>query len=391
MSSKLPQEAGAESALLSFDSPASAPRRRAPTPKLKPTLDGAVFALIAAAVGFAAFNTGASLLYLIFSMMLSLFVVSGFAASRTLRGLEVRRRLGERVFANRPASIGLEIRNSKRLFASYSLRLSDKMAAEGELGPSAGAAFIFALAPRGHETVFYKAVFPKRGRQELAAVEVATRYPFGFLERRLALPLAESFIVYPEVRGIVDPRSAAFNRPGESERQERGEGIDLRSLRDYSDGDSAKKIVWKISARVNRLIVAETERETDVRRRFALDHRLRGPAMPWMRERFELAVSFLASAAVHFARRGETVSIHTPGGAMTASGGSGLDRLLKALALIELRENVEDAATGRWAPPEAIQILWGSESAAQSVEGLPFAEWSALLAPREGSLEGPPV
>jgi len=305
-----------------------------------------------------------------------------------LKGLEASRRPRERAFAHRPATIALDVANTKRLFASYSLRLSDAFASER----LAGTAYIFALPPRSTRSVDYKAVFPRRGYTELEGIEVATRYPFGFFERKLSLRIRERLLVYPEILPFASSPRAALKRPGQTESPERGEGASLRALRDYNEFDSAKRIVWKISARVNRLIVAETERETEARHQIALNNIVpAGGKTPEAAERFERAVSFVASLGTWLRKQGETAIVHLPAGSVTARNEVDMERLLRALALIELMDEGEAANAPpearprvRWATPSAVQLLYANEARVCS-STLEFREWSERMG--EGAAE----
>src|SRR5262245_1289099 len=63
------------------------------------TREGFIFVLLCLAIGAAAVNTGNNVLYLIFSLMLGLIVVSGMISRRMLLGLHVQVEFPPRLFS----------------------------------------------------------------------------------------------------------------------------------------------------------------------------------------------------------------------------------------------------------------------------------------------------
>lgn len=355
------------------------------------TVDGVLFILVTLAVGFAAYNTGASLLYLVLAMLLAFLVVSGFMASYMLRGLEVERRFVGALFARRPAPVSVVLRNTKRFFASYSLVLRDEIASDA----GAGSTFAYALAPGAEESLHYHVTFPRRGWAELSRIVLETRYPFGFFERRLTLPLRRRVLVYPQLFGVRLDQWRVLGRPGAHGGDRKGEGTELHSLRDYTREDSARRIVWKVSARVNRLIVAETERDADPIYHLAIHPVVADPGARETIEAFEAALSFLASLAVAIVPRGQRMVLYTPDGEVTLNERADLDRLLRVLATMELAlapaaaagadpkaspPAAAPAARRLRAPATALQVVFDGE-ARVTRHALERHEWSALMRP----------
>ena len=84
---------------------------------------GIAYVLAVLVIGIAALNTGNNLLYVIVAAMLAAIIVSGLASAGVLRGLELDVRLPERVFAGRPATGKIAVRNCRRWVASFSIRV----------------------------------------------------------------------------------------------------------------------------------------------------------------------------------------------------------------------------------------------------------------------------
>src|SRR5580700_3387742 len=88
------------------------------------TSGGFLFVVALALTGAGAFLSGNNLLFLVFSAMLALLLVSGFISRLVLAGLELELLLPEHVSARMPTSARIRIRNLKRLTPSFSIELS---------------------------------------------------------------------------------------------------------------------------------------------------------------------------------------------------------------------------------------------------------------------------
>jgi uncharacterized protein (DUF58 family) len=139
-------------------------------------------------------------------------------------------------------------------------------------------------------------------------LDLGTRAPFGFVERRVTIPLADEMVVYPRIGQLTRryfqlQRQASENRLGKrhdrSSQQEEYHG-----LRDYRPGDSSRWIHWRTSARRGELMVKEFEQQNEQDLAILVD--------PWLprtkisveqRDAMELAISFAATACLETCRR----------------------------------------------------------------------------------------
>src|SRR2546426_6269696 len=85
------------------------------------TSGGGIFLLILVVVGFAAWNTGNNLLFMIFSLLCSTLFVGGVAARASLRDLIVSARFPDHIFAGEAAPGIVTLRNAKRALPSFSI------------------------------------------------------------------------------------------------------------------------------------------------------------------------------------------------------------------------------------------------------------------------------
>ncbi len=87
----------------------------------EPTSGGGVFLVIIIVVGFAAWNTGNNLLFLVFSLLCSTLFVGWVAARSSLRDLTVSARFPDHIFAAEAAPVIVTLRNTKRVLPSFSI------------------------------------------------------------------------------------------------------------------------------------------------------------------------------------------------------------------------------------------------------------------------------
>src|SRR5688572_20122355 len=87
----------------------------------EPTSGGGVFLVIIIVVGFAAWNTGNNLLFLVFSLLCSTLFVGWIAARASLRDLTVSARFPDHIFAAEAAPVIVTLRNTKRVLPSFSI------------------------------------------------------------------------------------------------------------------------------------------------------------------------------------------------------------------------------------------------------------------------------
>ncbi|HEU4432136.1 MAG TPA: DUF58 domain-containing protein, partial [Pyrinomonadaceae bacterium] len=262
---------------------------------VEPTSGGGVFLIIIVVVGFAAWNTGNNLLFLVFSLLVSTLFVGWIAARASLRDLTVSARFPDHIFAAEPAPVIVTLRNTKRVLPSFSIMVE----ARGPTGESGKRRkryakrllAYFSYVP--HHAAAEQRVdqlFPQRGHVLIDGFELSTRFPFGFFRRRRRLRARNvDIIVYPKPEVISDELHLLPMYAGRNPSLRRGAGHDLFSLRDYQPQDDLRYIDWKATARSRRLTVREFTSEDERRITIVLDTRLPG-AVDEMKERFEHGV-----------------------------------------------------------------------------------------------------
>ncbi len=231
---------------------------------------GLLFALALALTGAAAFASANNLLFLVFSAMLALLLVSGFLSRLVLAGLELELLLPEHVSARVATPARIRLRNIKRLTPSFSIELSGTGEASILTTP-----IYFPLVPGGGVIeVPVSVTFPQRGRHRENVFALSTKFPFGFLKKSTTVSLRRETIVYPALEPD-DAAQASFDElAGEIEMNVRGAGQDFHRIRPYEMSDGARMVDWKSSAKSGALQVREFSREQQRAVEVFLDRRI---------------------------------------------------------------------------------------------------------------------
>ena len=302
----------------------------------EPTSGGGVFLVIIIVVGFAAWNTGNNLLFLVFSLLCSTLFVGWVHAGTSLRDLTVSARFPDHIFAAEPAPVIVTLRNTKRVLPSFSI-LVEARGPVNEVDPKRRRRHVkrllayFSYVP--HNAAAEQRVeqlFPTRGHVLIDGFELSTRFPFGFFRRRRRLHARNvDIVVYPKPEVISDELHLLPMYAGRMPAMRRGAGHDLFSMRDYQPQDDLRHIDWKATARSRRLTVREFTSEDERRITIVLDTRLSHGAGHDLPERFERGVVQAASLTKHFID--ERAEVRLVLGDDVGPFGSGTDQLYRCL------------------------------------------------------------
>jgi len=214
-----------------------------------------------------------------------------------------------RTTRGRTITLEAEVRNRDTLAARYvKLRAIASSQIEVHIEPSAGEVpasgrlkvKVLVHAPRvGHHGVHGLAL-EVHGASGLFEVPLTFANPYGI--EVLPRPFA-TYLMQP--RGGRSHLVAASGRPGRS----RGEGSDLRELREHMPGDPFRRIAWKASARRGTLLVRDFEREERDVVWLLLDASVDLWAGPLGRAPLDLAIDEIASVATRHLSRGDRVGL----------------------------------------------------------------------------------
>lgn len=342
------------------------------------TTGGAIIVGLMVIVGFAAWNTGNNLLFLVLSFLTSSLIVGFFIGNFCLKKLDVKMRFPETVFAEEKTPILVSLHNRKRIFPTFSVvsevrgKDRDKSVMYDEVKkilPEKWAKRIAAPPIIKHTLDYFvrvpqkgfvenkvEHIFKHRGRFIIKDFELSTKFPFGFFRhrRRLVAQRAE-IVIFPKLIDIDEETIDLPLEMGKLVTNKHGLGQDLLALREYQPLDDMRRIDWKATARVQRLIVREFSAEDDKRITFYFDSRLKeekdekklslrdrisaeqkGQKELFLSERFENGLSKTASLMANFTEdQAEIRLIIDEDVGEFGIGKEHLNECLKRLALIE--------------------------------------------------------
>ena len=302
--------------------------------RVRPTVEGWIFLATSLAVSLAALNTGNNLLYLVFAAMLSLVALSGVLSEAAVRRLDVRRRLDEQVFAGQGARGTWLLQNPRRFVPHLALRVDELTAPHADLEDASGAEVPWVPAG-GREQWPGRWTFSRRGLHRLRGVRVSTSWPFGIFRKSYDIEAPIDVLVCPRPVRAPLPRLAP-GASGATERSDRGGGrADLRELRAWREGEDPRLIHWRTSARRDRRIVVDREREDDGEVEVVVAR----PVGPERHRRFERALSEATGQVLAADRADRRIVLRLPGRApMHGRDEATLRAILRQLALAELPE-----------------------------------------------------
>lgn len=205
--------------------------------------------------------------------------------------------------------IEAEVRNRDNLAARYvKLRAIASSQLEVTIEPSAGE-----VPAAGRLKVLVKVQAPRVGHHGVHGLALEVHGASGLFEVPLtfANPYGIEVLPRPFATYLMQPRGgrshlvASSGRPG----RKRGEGSDLRELREHQPGDPFRRIAWKASARRGTLLVRDFEREERDVVWLVLEASVDQWAGPVGRAPLDLAIDEVASVATRHLARGDRVGL----------------------------------------------------------------------------------
>lgn len=223
-----------------------------------PTKTGVALILLTIGIGSAAFNTGHNILYLALSVLLSTLLVSGVLSWLNFKGCRWRMELRDRLRVGERTPVHLLLHNGKRRLPTYCLTF--RVGAQRE-GRYASIRLPSRLEAGEEIRLLWDFVPQQRGVEYVALAGLVSRYPFGFLKKKIRDSYRREVLVWPRRIACRFHGSRAGRARPHGARRRPGEGVELVRLREYRPGDPPRKVHWKASARVGKLQVRETAQE----------------------------------------------------------------------------------------------------------------------------------
>jgi uncharacterized protein (DUF58 family) len=334
------------------------------------TREGVAYIMLVLVIGIAAMNTGNNLLFIVVSAMLATIIASGIASAIDLHSVALQVSMPDYAFAGRTLLTRVTLHNERAFLPVFSVSvvppkrqqarahrrwvvgefvfpprswtgnpwvrwrdLQWRKIEDRPLDPPIfhGKAYFPYIAPRATATADVELTFPRRGRYQQEGLGLATKFPFSFLVKTRTVPLERELIVFPRVEATDAMLDVLPLITGEFETFVRGRGYDLYRIREYADGDSARHVDWKATAKSGALKVREFTREDERKLRIVFDNPAPGRVKA---EAYERAIDLAASLAWHFAAEDTELTFTGSGYA----GGHDVYDFLAYLALVEPKD-----------------------------------------------------
>lgn len=284
-----------------------------PNQRLRWTREGAIYTLFWLGLLTTGLLQQINLILLVAGLAAGPIVASILVSASMLRKLRITRRVDSYVFSGEPLAINYTLDNDRRLSAVLALIVDDELTpvpvARQDVAPSGLIPRVFfpRVAGQSRARVRWQGIAPARGKYRFRTLELATRSPFGLLERRLTVGAPASLTVYPQI-GQLSRRWQQIHR--EASETRRGSRHDLSTqqqeyhgLRDYRPGDNPRCIHWRTSARLGQLMVKEFEQQHEQDLAILIDPWLpRTKATAEQRGAIEEAIKFAATVCFETCR-----------------------------------------------------------------------------------------
>ena len=237
-------------------------------------------------VGAFSVNTGNNLLYVIFSLMLGLFLVSGWVSRAALGGVSLASLEEGNLFARVRGGLRVRLKDkapTRMRALEVHLEMEGGRVEPGFLAGGDKAA--------GEALLVLHARCEKRGWTKIRSLEIRTSYPFGFVEKAYRFALDQNVLVLPHPRtNILPPRApkgeVRHNIPVAGESSPEGS----RPLR---QGDAPSRVHWKRTAQRGHPWVRTFEGEQPEGLHLRLDLKDWAPGRPFERELERLSGAIL--------------------------------------------------------------------------------------------------
>ena len=219
-----------------------------------PTGAFAALLFVLAAMWYAASSQNSAAIYLILFLLVSVLLVSIPHTLINLAGVTLRVESAKPTFAGDEVCLPVEIMNSSRL-TRYGIEVvlpnSHKTRERVDCIPHESAARLTLRFPAR-----------RRGEHKIETLDLASRYPLGFMCASRRFLSSQTYLVYPKPAGNSQLPTSRLRFADNWVREGIGQGDDFAGVRAYVRGESQRHIDWKAVARGQPVMTKQFASET---------------------------------------------------------------------------------------------------------------------------------
>ena len=219
------------------------------------TREGWVFVVIVFGLGVAAINTGSNLLFLMFSIALSMIILSGILSSWVLSRVVFKDISVPYLQVDEQGFVVVQLMNPRVFGRAYSIEVAleiDRPNIHHQKG------FVIMILPGQQVDVSVRIQGIHRGEYTIKNVRIDTKYPFSFFQKSMIWEVNLRSVVLP--KPIIAMQNPSVSSKGSDVGLNRvGREGDFRGVREYRWGDDPKQIHYRLSAKARRLLLVEVE------------------------------------------------------------------------------------------------------------------------------------
>ncbi|MBU1007083.1 MAG: DUF58 domain-containing protein [Candidatus Omnitrophica bacterium] len=208
-----------------------------------------------------AWNTDITMVYVFFVLAFVMFVLSFAHLQFTVPSLFIKRDSNDTAFEGDVLNVNLSIEN-RRSVGAYFFEILDNFPAAPP-GKQDVSLFMLDLNGKEEKKINYVADCYKRGLWKLGPVRIISQDALGFFKIKKVLNVFSEVLIYPHLfRIFAFPPLAkgSVSWMGVETSKISGDSHEFFGIREYQRGDSMSRIHWPSTAKHNKLIVRQFER-----------------------------------------------------------------------------------------------------------------------------------
>lgn len=257
-----------------------------------------------------AWNTDITMVYITFVIALVMFILSFLHLQFSIPSISITRELNETAFEDDILNVKMNIRNNRGL-AAYFFEVLDRFPAAAP-GEEEKSLFVLNISGREMKKISYSADCYKRGLWKLGPVTVVSQDALGFFKMRNNLNVFSELLIYPNLFRIFSfPPLAkgSVSWMGVETAKISGDSHEFFGIREYQRGDALSRMHWPSTARHNKLIVRQFERNAVQEATIVLDLKKGHDIGAGRETTLEYAVKIAGSVAKYLLNEGAFIQM----------------------------------------------------------------------------------